>query len=79
MNTLPDGCFVQIKGSSYLVLGEALLRWSEEGYINKLQRPTGLIATVLTPEPIVQCIRQGYTPTLHASAATVAVWEKIRD
>jgi hypothetical protein len=68
LNALPDGCFVQIDGSSYLVWEEALLLWSPEGYLKKEHRPNGLTVTVLTPEPIVRGIRQGYRPEIHKSA-----------
>jgi hypothetical protein len=67
-NRLPDGCFVEIGGSSYLMWDGALLLWSPEGYLKKERRPHGLTVTVLTPEPIVQCFRQGYRPGIHQSA-----------
>lgn len=67
--TLPDGCFVHIDAAAYLVHGDGLLRWSPEGYIGKVARTVDLKVTVLTPKPIVQCIRQGYTPALHSRAA----------
>ncbi|HEY1753803.1 MAG TPA: hypothetical protein VGG72_00300 [Bryobacteraceae bacterium] len=69
--TLPDGCFVQINGVSYLVMGDKLLQWSPGGYIQKRHRPTDLTVRVLTPEPIVGCIRQGYGPAVHASANAI--------
>jgi hypothetical protein len=68
LNALPDGCFVQIDGSSYLLWDEALLLWSPPGYLKKEHRPNGLTVTVLTPEPIVRCIRQGFRPEIHKSA-----------
>jgi len=68
LSSLPDGCFVQIEGSSYLVLGRTLLLWSQAGYLESRPRPDGLTVTVLTPEPIVGCLRQGYRPEIHASA-----------
>lgn len=69
LNTLPDGSFVRIDSSSYLVWREALLQWSPEGYIKERQRPKRWTVTVLTPAPVVQCIRQGYRPSIHSSAA----------
>jgi hypothetical protein len=60
LNSLPDGCFVQIDGASYLVYGDTLLLWSPAGYVEKRHRPSDLIVKVLTPEPIVRCIRHGY-------------------
>jgi hypothetical protein len=68
LNSLPDGCFVQIDGSSYLVWDEALLLWSPQGYLKKDHQPKRLTVTVLTPEPAVQCIRQGYRPEIHQSS-----------
>lgn len=71
LNSLPDGCFVQIEGSSYLVWGDTLLLWSPGGYLEKRQRPNDLTVTILTPEPLVRCIRQGYRPEIHQSSLTL--------
>jgi hypothetical protein len=71
LESLPDGCFVQIEGCSYLVLGDALVLWSPAGYVEERHRPTGLVVTVLTPESIVRCIRRGYRPEIHGSALTI--------
>jgi hypothetical protein len=68
LNSLPDGCFVQIEGSSYLVWGDTLLLWSPEGYQKRRHRPNDRTVTILTPEPVVRCIRQGYRPEIHNSA-----------
>ncbi len=68
VNSLPDGCFVQMDGSSFLVWGDSLLLWSPFGYQEKRPRPQDLIVPVLTPERIVECLRQGYTPEIHPSA-----------
>ena len=68
LNSLPDGCFVQIEGSSYLVWGDTLLLWSPAGYLKGRHRPTDLTVTILTPEPVVRCIRQGYKPEIHESS-----------
>jgi hypothetical protein len=66
--TLPDGCFVRINGSAYLILGEALLLWTPEGYTRRDARPSDSAVTVLTPAPIVECFRQGYRPEIDRSA-----------
>jgi hypothetical protein len=68
LSSLPDGCFVQIDGSSYLVWAGALFLWSPAGYLEKRSRPEDRTVTVLTPEPIVQCLRHGYRPEIHNSA-----------
>jgi hypothetical protein len=67
LGSLPDGCFVQIEGRPYLVWRDALLVWSPEGYERRDERPKNSILTVLTPEPIVGCFRQGYMPEIHES------------
>jgi hypothetical protein len=67
LDSMPDGCFVHIEGSSYLVWGDALYMWSPEGYMKKQHRPNDLTVTILTPEPLVRCIRQGYRPEIHKS------------
>ena len=68
LDSLPDGCFVQIEGASYLVWGDTLLLWSPAGYVRKENQPAGLIVTVLTPEPTVRCLGRGYRPEIHKSA-----------
>jgi hypothetical protein len=67
LNSLPDGCFVQVEGRAHLVWEDALLLWTPEGYTKRDTRPKGLTVTVLTPEPIVECFREGYKPEVHGS------------
>jgi hypothetical protein len=67
MDSLPDGCFVQIDGRACLVWGEALLIWSPEGYTMRYTRPKDSTVIVLTPEPVVACMRHGYKPEIHDS------------
>jgi hypothetical protein len=66
MDSLPDGCFVQIDGRAYLVRGDSLLLWTPDGYTRRHSKPVAATATVLTPEPIVKCMRHGYKPEIHA-------------
>jgi hypothetical protein len=67
LRSLPDGCFVRIDGSACLVWNGRLLLWTPEGYARSEEHPVDRIATVLTPEPIVGCLRQGYKPEIHDS------------
>jgi hypothetical protein len=64
---LPNGAFVARDGSSYAVRGSHLLRWSENGYVEKITRPRGN-ANVLTPPSIVGVLAAGYQPQWHPSA-----------
>jgi hypothetical protein len=71
LDSLPDRCFVEVDGGAYLVWGDALLRWTPEGYTVREARPKNSRVTVLTPRPIVECLRHGYRPEIHASAISV--------
>jgi hypothetical protein len=68
LSLLPDGCFVQIEGSAYLVLGDTLRFWTPEGYARRDARPRDAIVTVLTPQAVVGCFRHGYRPDIHETA-----------
>jgi len=71
LDSLPDGCFIRIEGSSCLVWGDMLLLWSPTGYLKKRLRPADATVTVLTPAPVVRCIRRGYSPVIHESALSL--------
>ncbi len=71
LHSLPDGCYVRIDGANYLVWGSALVQWSPGGYNGKKSRPADLAVTVLTPEPIVRCLQNGYEPQIHESILTL--------
>jgi hypothetical protein len=72
LNSLPNGTFVEIEGSAQLVWNDALLLWTPERYLSKRTRPERLTVTVLTPQPIVECFRQGYEPQIHDSSREAA-------
>lgn len=67
IDSLPNGCFVEIGGEAHLVWDDALFLWSPERYVKRARRPDGLTVTVLTPAPIVECFRAGYVPQVHES------------
>jgi hypothetical protein len=71
LDALPDGCFVRIEDASYLLWNDNLLLWSCDGYVGKQSRASGSEVIVLTPESIVECIRQGFTPAIHTSSLEV--------
>ena len=70
LNSLPNGCFVRINGSAYLVWDDALLLWRPEGYAERVLRGSGTVR-VLTPRPIVERFRQGDEPEFHRSACVI--------
>src|SRR4051794_29009876 len=71
LDDLPDGAFVVRDGEAWLVLGERLLRWTPAGYADRLPRPLGGRATVITPPSLVAVLGSGWhplVPLLHPSA-----------
>jgi hypothetical protein len=67
LGSLPDGCFVELGGTAYLVWKDALLVWTPQGYARRESRADDLVVTVLTPRPIVECFRHGYRPEVHST------------
>jgi hypothetical protein len=58
--TLPDGTFVLEDGQPALVLGGALVSWTQAGYGARRRRPMAGAATVITPPSTVAVLRAGY-------------------
>lgn len=69
VSSLPDGAYVALDGKAHLVLGEALLEWSESGYRAARTRPTRGLVEVLTPQTIVRIIAAGYRPAIHSTTS----------
>ena len=68
IDSLPDGAYVALDGGAWLVRASSLCRWSPEGYVKRMRRPTGGQVTVLTPPSMVAVLRAGYQPGVHPSA-----------
>jgi hypothetical protein len=64
---LPMGAFIARDGAAWLVVEDALLRWSPAGYTEPAPRTAGPVQ-LLTPPSIVELFRNGYTPVIHPSA-----------
>jgi hypothetical protein len=71
IDTLPDGAMIVVDNEAHAVRGEALLRWSPEGYAALRPRPRGIDVDVLTPPSIVAVLARGYRPQWHPSAGTL--------
>lgn len=65
---IPDGAFVARENQAWLVLGARILQWTPARYQNPAERPSLETATVLTPEPSLAILANGYRPKLHPSA-----------
>jgi hypothetical protein len=58
--SLPDGAFVLLDGSPFVVAGGHLTRWTHEGYGDRRPRPARGSASVVTPPSTVAALRAGY-------------------
>ncbi|MGH2514821.1 MAG: hypothetical protein ACRDHP_04120 [Ktedonobacterales bacterium] len=65
---LPDGAYVSIEGSAWLLWRGELLAWSAAGYTVRRPAPSTGDVKVLTPRALVAVIRAGYRPEVHPSA-----------
>jgi hypothetical protein len=66
--SLPDGTMILRDGEPWLVLGEAVLRWTQGGYTTREPRPARGDAEVVTAPSLVEVLRAGWEPLLHRSA-----------
>jgi hypothetical protein len=72
---LPDGAFVLLDGEPWLVLGDDLREWTPAGYAERIPRPVGERARVVTPPSLLGVLRAGWQPVvplLHPSAQFVS-------
>ena len=68
LDQLPQGTFVKLDGAPWLVHRDGILRWTPSGYRESRPLVQGPAATVITPRPLVQAFRHGYSPAVHPSA-----------
>lgn len=67
IDDLPDGTRFAEMNACFAVWSEAVLRWSFDGYTERLRRPSGIV-NVLTPPSVIEALRRGYTPIWHGTA-----------
>ena len=60
VDSLPDGAFIAIEGRAYVLRGDALFRWSFEGYGPPLPRPLSGDVDALTPPTMLRALAAGY-------------------
>jgi hypothetical protein len=68
--SLPDGAFIRLDGSAWLLWGGRLLEWSAGGY--RVRRPLPHATSrveVLTPRSLVAVLRAGYQLEVRVSAS----------
>ena len=59
-SALPDGAFVVLTGQPHLVLREAVIPWTTDGYAAPLSRPSAGTAQALTPPTSIRALAAGY-------------------
>ncbi len=64
MSMIPDGTFILVDNSAFLVVTKKMYRWTEYGYENATALPKTATVTVLTPRSIVNAFRAGYVPQM---------------
>ncbi len=68
IDALPDAAFILLDGTPFAIHGDALLRWTPEGYDARRPRPCGVTADVLSPPAILAALSAGYKPRWHPTA-----------
>jgi hypothetical protein len=68
IDALPAGAFIALEEQAFAVRGDALLRWTPQGYDGLRERPRGIVVEILTPPAILSVLSAGYGPHWHPSA-----------
>lgn len=66
-NTLPDGAMFMDGSDILLVWQRRHLKWNFDGY-QACENLVSRNVKVLTPQPLIEVFRNGFTPTVHHSA-----------
>jgi hypothetical protein len=69
---LPDGVFIVLDGSAWLVWRDAVHAWSDAGYVARKRRPVRGEVEILTPRAIVAVFAAGLQPSIHPSVLSYA-------
>mgnify|MGYP001814824346 CR=1 FL=1 len=68
LRDLPEGAMILRDGTAYLLLQDAVLPYRRAHYGPPQRRSRTETVTVLTPVPMLNVLRAGFIPALHASA-----------
>jgi hypothetical protein len=64
---LPDGAFIVLDGTAWLVWRDGVHAWSDAGYVQRKHRPARGEVEILTPRAIVAVLSAGLAPSVHPS------------
>ena len=65
---LPNGTFILIDGTPFLILGAEIVEWGTEGYGAHRPRPSDGYTDVITPPSTVAVLRAGYPVQIDRTA-----------
>jgi hypothetical protein len=65
---LPDGAFVELDGAPWLLVGDAAVQWTPDGYGTRRARPRSGDVRLITPPATVAALRAGYDAQVDATA-----------
>jgi len=68
LDSMPDGVFIALGDTAYLIHGGELFPYSPDGYGAPIARPASARVSVLTPEPSVRIVAAGYRPEVQCLA-----------
>ena len=68
LNSLPDGAFVEMDKSPYLLWDKFLYQWTPAGYGPPILKSANEMVSVLTPPSTTNALAAGYVPVIHATA-----------
>jgi hypothetical protein len=69
---VPSGAFVSDRGEPALVLDDALVSWTVQGYTEARPRPRAGTAELITPPSTAAALRCGYRPQIDRAAGAIA-------
>ena len=73
LGVLPEGVFIRLDGSAWLLWGGQALEWSAGGYCARKPLPSAASRVeILTPRSLVAVLRASYTLQIHPSAGDTA-------
>jgi hypothetical protein len=65
---LPSGAMVEIDTFAFAIKDQSLLRWTYDGYADRIPCTPHMRGKVLTPAAILSILHAGYAPRWHESA-----------
>lgn len=70
--SVPTGCFVRLDDEPFLVLEDAVVRWTTQGYGRPRQRPDSGVVELITPPATAAALRAGYRPQIDPAASAIS-------